>query len=145
MIATRGSAHGVLRTSSRTSQRANNRVTAATGPMGEVVSFSTSNISEADLKAIATYQKDTPGSSAAPPKPTTSGPAVAAGGAIYRDVCSACHGLDGKGVPELVVPSLAEAPSLRSDDVTTLVRVVLRGGTQCGDSKGTYCSCDALV
>jgi len=103
--------------------------------MGEVVSFSTSNISEADLKAIATYQKDTPGSSAAPPKPTTSGPAVAAGGAIYRDVCSACHGLDGKGVPELVVPSLAEAPSLRSDDVTTLVRVVLRGARSAATAK----------
>jgi mono/diheme cytochrome c family protein len=99
-----------------------NRVTAATGPMGEVVSFSTSNLSEADLKAIATYLKDTPGSPETSPKATASGPAIAAGGAIYRDVCSACHGLDGKGIPELV-PSLPESQSLRSDDATTILRV----------------------
>jgi len=112
--------------------------------MGEVVSFSTSNISEADLKAIATYQKDTPGSSAAPPKPTTSGPAVAAGGAIYRDVCSACHGLDGKGVPELV-RSLARSPVLALGSCHNACSRGAARGTQCGDSKGTYCSCDALV
>jgi mono/diheme cytochrome c family protein len=111
-----------------------NRVTAATGPMGEVVSFSTSNMSEADLKAIATYLKDEPGSREVSPKPTTSGSAIAAGGAIYRDVCSACHGLDGKGVPELV-PSLAQSPSLRSDDVTTILRVVLRGARSAATAK----------
>jgi mono/diheme cytochrome c family protein len=113
-----------------------NRVTAATGPMSEVVSFSTSNMSEADLMAIATYLKDAPGSPEASPspKPTPSSPAIVAGGAIYRDVCSACHGLEGKGIPELV-PSLAESPSLHSDDVTTILRVVLRGARSAATAK----------
>jgi mono/diheme cytochrome c family protein len=111
-----------------------NRITAATGPMGEVITASTSNMSEPDLKAIATYLKDAPGSSNPSPKPTTSGPSIAAGGAIYRDVCSACHGLDGKGVPELV-PSLAESSSLRADDVATILRVVLRGARSAATAK----------
>ena len=52
---------------------------------------------------------------------------MAAGQAIYRDQCSACHGLDGKGVPKLF-PSLAEslAGSLRAIR-PALIRVVLRG------------------
>jgi mono/diheme cytochrome c family protein len=111
-----------------------NRIAAATGPMGEVVSASTANMSQADLTAIATYLKDAPGSPQAAPEATTSGPVIAAGGAIYRDVCSACHGLDGKGVPELV-PSLAEAPSLRSDDLSTILRVVLRGARSAATAK----------
>ena len=49
-----------------------------------------------------------------------------AGGAIYRDVCSGCHAIDGKGVPELF-PALASSSSVRSDDPTSLIRVILRG------------------
>ena len=52
--------------------------------------------------------------------------AMAAGGAIYRDVCSACHTPDGRGVPYLF-PALAASPSVRSRDPTTLIRIVLRG------------------
>jgi len=51
---------------------------------------------------------------------------MVAGGAIYRDQCSACHGLDGHGVPRLF-PSLADSSMVRSDDPTTLIRIVLRG------------------
>jgi mono/diheme cytochrome c family protein len=102
-----------------------NRISSAAGPMAEVVAHSTSRMSDADLKAIATYLKDTPGSSSAAPR-AESAARPEAGGAIYRDVCSACHAPDGKGVPRLI-PSLADSPSLRSDDPSTIVRVVLRG------------------
>ena len=51
---------------------------------------------------------------------------MVAGGAIYRDVCSGCHAIDGKGVPELF-PALASSSSVRSDDPTSLIRVILRG------------------
>jgi mono/diheme cytochrome c family protein len=51
---------------------------------------------------------------------------MAAGGAIYADECSACHGMDGKGVPYLF-PSLAGSPNVRSTDPTSLVRVLLEG------------------
>jgi len=51
---------------------------------------------------------------------------MVAGAAIYRDQCSACHGLDGKGVVELF-PSVMDSPMVRSDDPTTSIRIVLRG------------------
>src|SRR5580658_892507 len=51
---------------------------------------------------------------------------MAAGGAIYADECSACHGMDGKGVPYLF-PSLAASPNVRSADPTSLVRVLMEG------------------
>jgi mono/diheme cytochrome c family protein len=50
---------------------------------------------------------------------------MVAGQAIYRDTCSACHGLDGKGVPNLF-PALS-APSVRAQDPSAAIRVVLRG------------------
>ncbi len=38
-----------------------NRVTAATGPMAEAVSLSTSKMTDVDVKAIGTYLKSLPG------------------------------------------------------------------------------------
>jgi mono/diheme cytochrome c family protein len=49
-----------------------------------------------------------------------------AGAAIYRDQCSACHGLDGTGTPELF-PTIANSPAAMSDDPRTSIRIVLRG------------------
>jgi len=51
---------------------------------------------------------------------------MVAGQAIYRDQCSACHGLDGRGIPQLF-PSLADSAMVRSSDPTSLVRILLRG------------------
>jgi mono/diheme cytochrome c family protein len=104
-----------------------NRVTAAaTGPMGEVVTLSTAFMTDSDLNAIATYLKSLPGKTAGASPLAANDPAMAAGAAIYRDQCSACHGLDGKGVAELF-PSVAESSMVRSDDPTTSIRIVLRG------------------
>jgi mono/diheme cytochrome c family protein len=58
---------------------------------------------------------------------------MVAGQAIYRDVCSACHGLDGNGVANLF-PALANAPSVRSKDPMTAIRVVLRGARSAATS-----------
>jgi mono/diheme cytochrome c family protein len=49
-----------------------------------------------------------------------------AGQAIYRDTCSACHAIDGNGVPHLF-PSLVKAPQVHAPDATSAIRVVLRG------------------
>jgi mono/diheme cytochrome c family protein len=103
-----------------------NRITAATGPMGEEIALSSSHMRDADLKAIATYLKSLPGAQNAPRPLPADNPFMVAGGAIYRDQCSACHGLDGHGVPRLF-PSLADSSMVRSDDPTTLIRIVLRG------------------
>ena len=103
-----------------------NRISAATGPMAEEITLSSSRMTEADLKAVAVYLKSIPGDSAAAKAVPQDAPAMAAGGAIYRDQCSACHGLEGRGVPQLF-PSLADSSVAHSADPTTLIRLVLRG------------------
>src|SRR6202000_3005222 len=65
-----------------------------------------------------------------PPLPAND-PAMIAGTAIYRDQCSACHGIDGKGVAELF-PSIADSSMVKSDDPTTSIRIVLRGARSVG-------------
>jgi mono/diheme cytochrome c family protein len=103
-----------------------NRTTAATGPMAEVVTYSTSHLTDSDLAAIATYLKSLPGQQDNQAPVRADDPYMVAGQAIYRDQCSACHSLDGRGVPHLF-PSLADSSVVRSSDPTTLLRLILRG------------------
>ena len=103
-----------------------NRTSTATGPMAEEISQSSSKWNEPDLKAVAVYLKSLPGRKDNPTPIRADDPAMVAGQAIYRDACSACHMLDGKGVPHLF-PSLAEAPSVRARDPASIVRIILRG------------------
>jgi mono/diheme cytochrome c family protein len=104
-----------------------NAAGAATGIMAEEITLSSSRMTDADLRAIAAYLKDLPGRTSAPPAPASASDAtMAAGGAIYADECSACHGLDGKGVRYLF-PSLAASPNVHSTDATSLLRILLEG------------------
>ena len=108
-----------------------NGITAATGPMAEAVSLSTSHMTDEDTKAIATYLKSLPGrESGEKPLPADSA-TMSAGNAIYRDQCSACHGIEGKGVAK-VFPAVANSSMVRSDDPTTAIRIVLRGARSVG-------------
>jgi mono/diheme cytochrome c family protein len=108
-----------------------NRVSAATGPMAEVVSLSTEHMMDPDLRAIATYLKSLSGNKDHPQMLSKQDPAMVSGAAIYRDQCSACHGIDGKGIAELF-PSIADSPMVKSDDATTSIRIVLRGARSVG-------------
>ena len=99
-----------------------NRFAIASGPMSEVVSYSTSRMTEPDLHAIATYLKDLPGQDA-PPQPPAPGPAAEA---LYIDNCAACHAAQGTGIPRLF-PALAGAPAIQGREPTSLIRVVLQG------------------
>jgi mono/diheme cytochrome c family protein len=108
-----------------------NRVSAATGPMAEVVSLSTEHMTDPDLKAIAAYLKSLSGEPSHPQSLSNDNPAMVSGNAIYRDQCSACHGIDGKGVAELF-PSIADSSMVKSDDPTTSIRIVLRGARSVG-------------
>jgi len=104
-----------------------NPTTASTGIMAEEIALSSSQMTDADLTAIATYLKDLPGQTASPPTPVSaSDPKLVAGEAIYVDECSACHGMDGKGVPYLF-PSLAGSPNVRSIDPASLIHVLIEG------------------
>ena len=103
-----------------------NAISGATGPMSEEVALASSGMTDADLKAIAMYLKSLPGRNDEQKPIAANDPQMQAGAAIYRDQCSACHQIDGKGVPNLF-PSLAGSSQIRSDDPTTAIRVVLQG------------------
>ena len=105
-----------------------NMTTASTEIMGEEITLSSSQMTDADLTAIATYLKDLSGQTSSPPPAAVSAsdPRMVAGGAIYLDECTGCHGPDGKGVPYLF-PSLAGSPNVRSVDPASLIRVVIEG------------------
>jgi mono/diheme cytochrome c family protein len=107
-------------------KKGHNRIAGASGPMGEEVSNSSSQMTDEDLNAIAMYLKDRPGHTlAARPVPVTD-PAMIAGAAIFQDLCSACHKANGRGVPYLI-PDLDASSAVAAPDATTLIRVVLRG------------------
>lgn len=104
-----------------------NRITAATGPMSDVIRDSTSQMTDADLKAIAVYLKDQPPQNKTAPAPVAANdPAMQLGKAVYADNCEACHTAAGTGIPHLF-PALKDNPSVQSTDVTSLVRVILEG------------------
>lgn len=103
------------------------RHASASGTMSDVIRDSTSQMSDSDLQAIATYLKDLPAPNRATPQPVSQNdPAMRAGQAIYVDNCSACHAANGSGVPNLI-PPLKDSPIVQSSDTTTLARVVLHG------------------
>jgi len=102
-----------------------NRITAAVGPMTEEIVNATSQYSDGDLTAIATYLKSLPQRQEAAPAAADSS-VMNAGQAIYRDQCSACHGIDGRGVA-MLFPSLAQSSMVHAGDPTTAIRLVLRG------------------
>jgi len=102
-----------------------NSSAAATGLMGEVVDLSTSKLTDGDVKAIATYLKNITG----PSQETSSSShedVVTAGGAIYQDLCSACHRQDGKGIASMF-PNLTEVATVKSREPSTVIRVILQG------------------
>jgi mono/diheme cytochrome c family protein len=115
-----------------------NRTSAATGLMAETLNLSTSRMSEDDLKAIAIYLKDQPGSEPSPV--SAADPATMKIGAqIYADECSGCHTANGKGTLG-IFPSLANSPIVQQTNPTSLLHVVLRGARSVGTEKAPTAS-----
>ena len=99
----------------------------ATGPMAEVVEHSTSQMTEADLAAIAVYLKDVPASQSGPAPELAGGdPAMRAGAKLFQDNCVGCHGSDGRG-EHLIFPPLAGNATLLQSSAESAIRVVLAG------------------
>lgn len=107
------------------------------GGMSDVVEHSMQYMSDADLTAMARYLKTLPASDPND-KPHQYDPQVAQalwkgddskpGAALYIDNCAACHRTDGHGYTR-VFPALAGNPVLQSADATSLIHIVLKGGT----------------
>lgn len=103
------------------------------GPMAEVVQYSTQYLSAPDLRAMAMYLK----SRAIPAALASSEPTAAKqtirsetahrGAAIYDKQCAQCHGDQGQGEPG-AYPALAGHRAVRQNDTTNLVQTVLYGG-----------------
>ncbi|WP_225789339.1 cytochrome c [Pseudomonas sp. Marseille-P8916] len=114
-----------------------NERTAVFGGMSDVVEHSMQYMSDADLTAIARYLKSLP-----PVNPNDTpfredrqvaealwkGDDGKTGAALYVDNCAACHRTDGKGYAR-VFPALAGNPVLQGEDATSLIHIVLEGGT----------------
>jgi mono/diheme cytochrome c family protein len=97
----------------------------ASGEMGDVAHYSTSQLTDADLGAIATYLADRPASK----DPSFDKPDAAVmrqGEAIWADTCSACHRADGSGVPGLFPPMKGDA-NVQQLDPTTVLHFILAG------------------
>ncbi|MFK3663256.1 c-type cytochrome [Scandinavium sp. NPDC088450] len=114
-----------------------NARTIAFGPMKEVITKSTHQMTDDDLNAIAIYLKtlraknndptlkDDPSTAHA----LTTGDVSATGAKNYVDNCSACHRSDGKGYPN-IFPPLAHNTAILSDDPSSVINIILSGGAQ---------------
>jgi mono/diheme cytochrome c family protein len=101
--------------------------TAASGPMAEVVAYSSSQMTDADLNAVAVYLRERGAASTPAPAPLPAADArMRAGEAIYADTCAACHVGTGGGVGGMF-PRLANNQLVMQDDPTAILRVVLQG------------------
>lgn len=98
---------------------------AAGGAMAEVVSLSTSLMTEPDRRAIAVYLKSRPASPDASVREADAG-AMKRGAAIYSDACASCHLENGVGQPRFF-PPLPRNAVLQQRDPTGLMHIILAG------------------
>jgi mono/diheme cytochrome c family protein len=97
----------------------------AGGAMAEVITYSTSWMSDEDRQAIAVYLKGRPGSPARRPEaPDTN--TMARGAAIYSDACTGCHLENGVGQPRYF-PPLGRNAMLQQANPTGLEHLILAG------------------
>jgi mono/diheme cytochrome c family protein len=98
----------------------------AGGAMADVITYSTSLMSDADRRAMAVYLKQqaaSPSAAGAPPDPG----AMHRGAAIYSDACASCHLENGVGQPRYF-PPLGPNAMLQQADPIGLEHLILAGG-----------------
>jgi mono/diheme cytochrome c family protein len=97
----------------------------AGGPMGEVVTLSTSLMSDADRHAIGVYLKSQAASASVASSAPDEG-AMRRGAAIYSDACASCHLEDGVGQPG-IFPPLGHNAALQQSNPLGLEHLILAG------------------
>lgn len=101
------------------------------GPMAEVVYRSTQHLSDADLRAMATYLRALPDRANEALAQPVATPAPAAqmlrGERIYAQQCAWCHGAQGEGQAG-AFPPLAGNRALNMDSTRNLVQMLRQGG-----------------
>jgi len=97
----------------------------AGGSMAEVVSDSTSLLTDADLRAIATYLKALPAApDAAGERPDAA--VLRRGEAVFSDACTGCHREEGRGQARLFPPLRGNAV-VQQNDPTGVLHIILAG------------------
>ena len=101
----------------------------AFGPMATVVSDSTQHMSDADLRAIASYLQSLPPRAplTEPSSPFDTRALTEQGGKVYAKHCAECHGERGEGVAG-VYPPLDGNSSVTEPTGINATRMVLLGG-----------------
>lgn len=118
-------------------------VAQAAGPMAEAVEHSFSQMTEADIAAIATYIHTVPAVSDGSTKPRFAwgkpaddgirlrGVPLASTGIdparLYLGNCATCHQMQGKGTPDGYYPSLFHNSTVGAPNPINLVQVILHG------------------
>ncbi len=103
-----------------------NARSSASGAMSDVIVHSTSQMTDADLAAVATYLKSLAATKPAPVPINPEPGVMQAGEALYVDNCAACHKADGSGSPRLFPPLRANS-NVQSSDPTTINHFILTG------------------
>jgi mono/diheme cytochrome c family protein len=98
---------------------------AAGGAMADVISYSTSLLSDADRRAIAVYLKSQPSSPGVESTAPEAG-AMHRGAEVYSDACASCHLDNGVGQSRLF-PPLGRDAMLQQPDPTGLSHLILAG------------------
>jgi mono/diheme cytochrome c family protein len=98
----------------------------AGGVMADVITYSTSLMSDADRRAMAVYLKSQAAAPIVGHEPPDLG-AMRRGAAIYSDACASCHLEDGVGQPRYF-PPLGHNAMLQQADPTGLEHLILAGG-----------------
>ncbi|MEC9245668.1 MAG: cytochrome c [Pseudomonadota bacterium] len=103
---------------------------AMTGQMFEVVHYSTQYMRDDDLAAMVAYLFDTDetseGETPAPAPVEVPAQTATSGRDTFLNLCSGCHGVEGQGIPHVVVP-LATNISLRLASPRNFLHAVLHG------------------
>jgi mono/diheme cytochrome c family protein len=115
-------------------KQGHNRVGTAFGSMTDVISNSTSFLSDRDIEAVASYLKSLPATSDQQAviyndDATTalrSRPTAQPGGAVYASSCASCHGYDARGFTPYI-SSLEGNSVVLDDEASSLINVVLNG------------------
>jgi len=98
----------------------------AGGAMADVVTYSTSLMSDTDRSAIATYLKSLAASALPRASAVPDAAAMSRGAAVYSDACTSCHLENGAGQPG-VFPPLGHNAVVQQTDGTGVEHLILAG------------------
>ncbi len=120
----------------------------ASGPMGEVVDASLSELDPTDLQALVAYVRTVPAQSSASLPSALPGPVTAshaqgpgaqnrAGKQVFEGACAGCHGWTGQS-PLSALADLTGSRAVNDPKATNVVQIVLAGGSQVPAHRGIY-------